>query len=169
VAAQEATQGTARGGRRALVTERVFLYLVHHGDAVSPAIDPQRPLSAAGEAAVRRLAEEAAARQVEPAAIWHSGKLRARQTAHAFWQSCNPLAEFAAVRGLQPTDPPEWIVDRIAIESRDVMLAGHLPSLARILGRLLRAPAENETDFPPHGMVAVEREGDHWVERWRLV
>ena len=45
-------------------------------------------------------------RGVKPDAIWHSGKLRARQTAEPLWRACNPLAEFAAARGLQPEDPP---------------------------------------------------------------
>jgi phosphohistidine phosphatase len=84
-----------------------MVYLVHHADAVSPEVDPQRPLSERGRAHAERLAGEAAARGVKPAAVWHSGKLRARQTAEPFWRACNPLAEFAAIRGLQPDDPPE--------------------------------------------------------------
>ena len=59
------------------------LFLVHHGDAVGPEIDPQRPLSAVGRANVDRLATLAAARGARPSVVWHSGKLRARQTAEA--------------------------------------------------------------------------------------
>jgi phosphohistidine phosphatase SixA len=63
------------------------------------------------------IARRAKARGVTPVVIWHSGKLRARQTAEAYWRACNPLAEFSAIRGLQPTDPPEWIRDRLTEES----------------------------------------------------
>ncbi len=91
-----------------------MLYLVHHGDAVGPDVDPMRPLSERGRAQVDALAREAGSRGAKPDVIWHSGKLRARQTAEAYWRCCNPLASFSAVRGLQPTDPTGWIVDAIA-------------------------------------------------------
>jgi len=83
----------------------MFLYLVHHGVAVAPEVDPRRPLSPAGLAAVERLAAQAAALGAKPAVVWHSGKLRAKQTAEAFWRACNALAEFSATRDLQPDDP----------------------------------------------------------------
>src|SRR5206468_6287900 len=94
----------------------VRLYLVHHGDAVGPEVDPQRPLSTVGRASVDFLASQAAARGVRPELIWHSGKLRSKQTAEAFWRSCIPLAEFSATRDLQPGDDPAWIRDRLVGE-----------------------------------------------------
>ena len=146
-----------------------MIYLVHHADAVPPEVDPQRPLSPAGLAHVDRLAALVAARGVKPAAVWHSGKLRARQTAEAMWRACNPLAEFAAIRGLQPTDPPDEIQARLAGETREVMLVGHMPSLPGILHRL-RCGRDNEAPaaFPLHGVVALHWDGDRCVERWRL-
>ena len=76
----------------------MYLYLVHHGDAVAPEVDPGRPLSTQGLEAANRLAAEAVARAAKPAVVWHSGKLRARQTAEAFWSACNPAGS-AAKRG----------------------------------------------------------------------
>jgi phosphohistidine phosphatase len=145
----------------------MVLYLVHHGDAVMPDVDPQRPLSAHGRAEVARVAAAAAARGARPEAVWHSGKLRARQTAEAFWKACNPLSELAARRGLQPTDPPEWARDLTAGETRDLMLVGHLPNLARLL-RLLAGNEDASIDFPLHGIVALEAAGEGWTERWRI-
>ena len=143
----------------------MFLYLAHHGDAVGPGVDPQRPLSSLGRVQVDALATRAAERGVKPSVIWHSGKLRARQTAEAYWRSCNPLAGFSATRWMQPGDPPR-IADLLAVETRDVLLAGHMPHLDRLLRYLLgETPAAL---FPPHGFVAVERTGDGWAERWRL-
>ena len=55
---------------------------------------------------------------LKPDVIWHSGKLRARQTAEALWRHCNPLAEFSAARALQPDDPPEWIRDVVTMGIR---------------------------------------------------
>ena len=128
----------------------MFLYLAHHGEAVSSDEDPQRPLSEAGVKGVRRLAREAAARQVKPAAIWHSGKLRARQTAEAFWRECNALSDSLAVRGLQSSDPPSWIDRRVGDLTEDTLLVGHLPNIEALL-KLLAGDAT--VDFPTHGMV----------------
>jgi phosphohistidine phosphatase len=128
-----------------------------------------RPLSDRGRLEVDRLAQQVAARGVKPDVIWHSGKLRARQTAEAYWRLCNPLAAFSATRGLQPTDPTEWIVDAITGETREVMLAGHFPHLPRLLGRLITGDAEAAPrEFPLNGIVALEEASGRWVEKWRL-
>ena len=146
-----------------------MLYLVHHGDAVGPGVNPMRPLSDRGRAQVDFLAREASSRGVKPDVIWHSGKLRARQTAEAYWRCCNPLASFSAARGLQPTDPTGWILDAIAGETRSIMLAGHFPHLPRLLGRLISGDLEAAPcDFPLNGIVVVDRENEKWVEKWKL-
>jgi len=147
----------------------MFLYLVHHGDAVGPDIDPRRPLSLQGRAEVDRIAAQAAALGARPAVVWHSGKLRAKQTAEAFWRACNALAELSATRDLQPDDPPQWMRDRLRAEGRDILIAGHFPYLPRLLA-LLVTGGEAGVSFPEHGIVALEteNEGETWQERWRL-
>jgi phosphohistidine phosphatase len=149
----------------------LILYLVHHGDAVGPDVDPRRPLSERGRRDVARLASEAESRGTRPLVVWHSGKLRARQTAEEFWRVCNALASFSATRDLQPEDPPEWIRDRLRGETRDVLIAGHYPHLPGLL-TLLTAGAQrtNVRSFPEHGVVALETNdaGKTWTEIWRL-
>ena len=146
----------------------MILYLAHHGDAVGPDVDPSRPLSNVGRANVGRLADLAAKRGARPDVVWHSGKLRAKQTAEAYWRACNALAEFSATRDLQPDDPPQWLRDRLVGETRDILIAGHFPFLPRLLALLNGDGAE--TDFPPHGLVALASEdaGEHWNELWRI-
>jgi phosphohistidine phosphatase len=148
----------------------VRLYLVHHGDAVGPEVDPQRPLSAVGRASVDFLAGKAAERGVRPAVIWHSGKLRSKQTAEAFWRACNPFAEFSATRDLQPGDPPGWLRDRLIGETRDILLVGHFPHLPRLLALLLGQPEATAPEFPSHGLVALvpDAGGQTWAEDWRI-
>jgi phosphohistidine phosphatase len=135
-------------------------------------VDPRRPLSEQGRAAVEALASAAAVRGVKPAAVWHSGKLRAKQTAEAFWRACNALADFHASRDLQPDDPPEWIRDRLLGETHDVLdvvLVGHFPHLPRLLALLVKDNRAAE-HFPLHGCVLLESldEGQTWNELWRL-
>jgi phosphohistidine phosphatase len=140
-----------------------MIYLVHHGDAVGPEVDPMRPLSERGRGALLLLADEAARRGVKPEVIWHSGKLRAKQTAEAFWKVCNPFASLTAERGMQPGDPPQWIHDRLVGETRDLMLVGHMPHLPRLLRALVGAPEDAvEPGFPQHGLVALEPGRDGW-------
>lgn len=137
---------------------------MHHGDAVGPAVDPQRPLSSVGRAATERLAGLAAERGARPDVVWHSGKLRARQTAELFWKACNPAAPITAERGLLPDDPPQWMRDRLIGETRNVLIASHMPYLPKLLAMLVGS----ESPFPLHGCVALEPDGDRWKEVWRL-
>jgi phosphohistidine phosphatase len=132
-------------------------------------VDPRRPLSPEGRAGVERIAAQAAALGASPAVVWHSGKLRAKQTAEEFWRACNALAELSATRDLQPDDPPQWMRDRLRAESRDILIAGHFPYMPRLLA-LLVVGGEAGTSFPEHGIVALETrdEGETWQERWRL-
>lgn len=143
-----------------------LLLLVHHGDAVGPHVDPMRPLSSVGRAATQRIAAIAASRGVAPDVIWHSGKLRARQTAELFWEACNPFAPLTAERGLLPDDPPRWIHDRLAGETRNILIAGHMPYLPKLLGML--TGTADASPFPLHGCVALEPDGERWKEIWRL-
>lgn len=157
-----------------------MLYLVHHGDAVGPEVDPARPLSTRGRVEAGNLAQQAAERGVKPAVIWHSGKLRAKQTAEAFCRRCNPLSTIAAARGLQPSDRPSWIVETLTAQalalasepsniSAGIMLIGHFPHLPRLLALLVTGNPEAEpADFPMHGIVALEGLNGTWVERWRM-
>ena len=144
------------------------LYLVHHGDAVGPDVDPRRPLSERGRDHVTKLAAETAGRGAKPAVVWHSGKLRAKQTAEAFYRACNPFADFAATRDVQPGDPPQWLADRLRGETRDILLAGHFPYLPGLLA-LLVGGDEVAAAFPPHGIVALVSDdgGETWSEEWR--
>jgi len=139
--------------------------LVHHADAISPAIDPQRPLSPLGREQAARVAAEVRAAGFQAAEIWHSGKLRARQTAEAFLAG-SPFARITMVRGLRPDDPVAWVRDVLMVEEAAVLVVGHWPHLPR----LLQALAPGADEFPLHGAVALERQADgRWVECWRVV
>jgi phosphohistidine phosphatase len=146
------------------------LFLVHHGDAVGPEVDPRRPLSSSGRLHVERIAADLAARGARPEVVWHSGKLRARQTAEMFWRASNALASFSATKDLQPDDPPAWMRDRLRGEHRDILIAGHFPHLPRLLALLADEREGSLSEFPPHGVVALETTdaGDTWTELWRI-
>ena len=138
--------------------------LVHHADAVGPDVDPQRPLSEHGRAQAARLADLLRDRQISPAAIWHSGKLRSRQTAEAFLRH-SPFADFRMVRGLRPDDPPTWMRADLTAEDRDILLVGHMTNIAD----LAHALVPDGSRFPLHGLIGIERDaGGAWAEFVRL-
>lgn len=140
------------------------LALVHHADAVGPGVDPQRPLSSIGLEQADNLATRTKAAKFSPAVIWHSGKLRARQTGEAFLRICNPFAGFRMVRGLRPDDPPEILRDALQAESTDLLVVGHMPHLASLLQLFVPDAAQ----FPLHGIVLLETsDGVLWKEVWR--
>src|SRR5262245_33693975 len=95
-------------------------------------------------------------RGARPAVVWHSGKLRAKQTAEAFWRTCNALADFSAERDRQPDDRAAWMRDRLRGETRDVLIAGHCPHLPKLLAALMGDAEGAMRTFPLHGVVAVE-------------
>lgn len=146
-----------------------MIILVHHADAVLPDVDSSRPLSPRGREAAQALAQEALRRGVKPEVIWHSGKLRARQTAEMFWRICHPFATCSAERGLQPSDPPEWVRDRLVGEERSVLIVGHLPNIARLY-RLMAGedPDASLLTFPLHGLVMLRSADDGWCEEDRV-
>jgi len=95
-----------------------------------------------------------------PAAIWHSGKLRARQTAEPYLRFCNPFADFRMVRGLRSEDPPDWIALELDAEARDIMAVGHMPSISLLAERL----SPGCSGVPLNGWVLFEKDDDGWKE-----
>ena len=141
------------------------ILLIHHAQALGAEVDAQRPLSTPGLAQAARMAQVAKDHGAAPQAIWHSGKLRSRQTGEAFLRICSPFAQFTMVRGLNPADPPAIMVQTLLAESRDVALVGHWPHLPALLAALSPASAP----MPRHGVVALAMP-DHgltWSELWR--
>lgn len=145
----------------------MVICLVHHADALGPQVDAQRPLSTPGQAQAVRVAEAIRGHGFKPDAIWHSGKLRARQTAEACWRIVNPLADFKMVRGLRPEDSAGIIRDALLGETRDLLLVGHMPHLPALLSLLVGTPE----GFPLHGAVTLQSGdgGESWREIWRVL
>lgn len=147
----------------------MLIYLVHHAEAVPAETDHTRPLSSLGRTQVERVAQAAAERGAKPAVIWHSGKLRAKQSAETCLRILNPFAEFKMVAGLRPDDDPETIATALLAEERDVLIASHMPFLPALLHRLTTGRRDRmSAEFPLNGCVALERVDDRWEERWRV-
>jgi phosphohistidine phosphatase len=144
-------------------------YLARHGEAVGELIDPTRPLTGAGWENVERVARLAAEKTQRVSVIYHSGILRAVQTAEILARHLAPLEGIQMVSGLLPDDDPSVIAAELAIATKPVMLVGHLPHLNRLASLLSRAHAERETvEFMPASLACYTREASRWKLNWMM-
>lgn len=143
------------------------LYLVRHGDALTPDVDPERRLSAAGHRQVDRMAAFLAGYGVRVARVLHSGKPRAEETAAALAAAVAPATAPEARDGLSPNDPVEPLAAEIAAWREDSLIAGHLPYLSRLSTLLMTGRnVPSGLDFEPAAVACLERGEDG---AWSLV
>ena len=144
-------------------------YLVRHGEAVSQAVNGQRPLTPEGRRDVEMLGRAAAQRGIRPSQIFHSGLLRARQTAEILSQSIGPVEGVRELVGLRPEDDP--VIAKAELESSTVslMLVGHLPHISRLASFLVTGNAEQElVQFAPATVLGLSYENHRWKILWKL-
>ena len=145
------------------------IYLARHGEAAANSIDRSRPLTRAGRESVERVARMAAEKAVQVAAIYHSGILRAAQTAEIFAARLAPGAGVLIMAGLRPDDDPAIAAAELAAAESPVMLVGHLPHMNRLASLLIRGSAECDViNFRPAMMARFDREGSLWKLGWAL-
>jgi phosphohistidine phosphatase len=147
----------------------MFFYLARHGDALSAVENPSRPLSRAGRTGVERLAQEARKRAVKIAVIYHSGILRAAETAAILAESLNPPFGVKKLSGLLPEDDPALAKAELESSRDSIMLVGHLPYMNRLAGLLIAGdPNRVVAEFAPATMLCCEIDGGHWKIVWKL-
>ncbi len=142
-----------------------YVILIRHGEAVPEAVDPERPLSAAGRERVGRTGAWLRAAGLRPDLVVSGAKLRARQTARLVAAAAGVPPERLAVReDLAPAAPVEPWVDELEAETRNVALVGHLPMLGLLLSALLVGdPQRLGVAFADGAAAVVERSGGRWV------
>lgn len=146
------------------------LYLAQHGQALSSEEDPQRPLSEAGREQVECLARQLGSAGVRVQRVWHSGKLRAQQTAEILARRVMPRGRVEPVAGLGPDDPVEEFIADADVWQEDALVVGHLPFMARLTSLLLLRDTGRElVSFRPGSVLCLERlDHDRWVLSWML-
>ena len=144
-------------------------YLVRHGEAVSQALNGERPLTPGGRRDVERLGQAAAKRGIQPGQIFHSGLLRAQQTADILSESLGRVKGVRESVGLRPDDDP--VIAKAELESSTVslMLVGHLPHISRLASFLVAGNADQElVQFAPATMLGLSYEDYHWEILWKI-
>lgn len=146
------------------------LYLVQHGEAKAEVENPQRPLTDRGRVEVERVSNLANKLAVKPSYIFHSGKLRAEQTAEIIADVLEVSKEPEAVSGLNPNDDVQQWVAKISQQEENLMLVGHLPFMDKLASLLLCGNEDAGVVQFRYGAIAcLEREASGtWRLQWVL-
>ncbi len=144
------------------------LYLVRHGKAVDSEVDPERSLSDRGLKDVSRLASYLEDRITVPLVL-HSGKKRAEQTGSILADAIG-AERIEQVLGIAPMDSSDYLIEYIAAQTTDVLVAGHLPHLGNVVSRLVTgSESVPVVHFKTSTLVRLELDDTGcWVIRWVL-
>jgi len=148
----------------------MFIYLVQHAEAKREEEDPSRPLSEKGMEDLNRVAFHVSKLNLKIDKIFHSTKLRAKQTAEVLSEYLRPIQGMSEVDGLSPLDNPDIWAGRLKDVPGDIVFAGHLPHLGRLGSLLLCGNAEkNALSFKNAGIICLKREETGaWSLQWML-
>jgi phosphohistidine phosphatase len=148
----------------------MFVYLVQHADAKKEEVDPSRSLSEKGLQDIKKVASYVSQLNIKVYKIFHSGKLRAKQTAEVLSENLKPTKGITEVGGLAPLDDAEIWEERLKGMTDDIILVGHLPHLDKLASLLLCGNADkNVVSFKMAGIVCLKRNDiGEWSLQWML-
>lgn len=147
------------------------LYVARHAEAVNESRGGERPLTKAGREDARRVGAALAAAGVEFAEVWHSGKLRARETADLLAGAVGGGAHLAERPDLVPLADPTSVLEAVKEHESGgpLLLVGHLPHVERLVSLLLTGDEKAEVVEVSTGAVLrlVSADGGrHWRLTW---
>ena len=149
----------------------MHIYLVQHAEAKKEDEDPLRPLSEKGIHDIQKIASYLSMLHIKVDAIFHSAKLRAKQTAEILYQALRPMQGISEKEGLSPLDEPSIIAERLEDTADSLVLVGHLPHLGRLASLLLCKDQNKDIiSFRMAGVVCLKRdEAKKWSLQWMFI
>ena len=101
--------------------------------------------------------------------IYHSGKLRAQQTAELFSQHLK-ASQVESIGGIDPLDEVAEFVNHF-LWPENAMIVGHLPFMERLTSYLLTGNHEPAlVKFQNAGIVCLEKnDNNHWQVKWTIM
>jgi len=142
------------------------IYFAQHGLAVDKAEDPERPLSPSGRDQTETIANTLLDAKIPVTNIFHSGKLRASQTAEIFARILK-ISSLCAIEDLSPNDDVTLLAQKLNVDH--ALYIGHLPHLEKLAAYLL---TNNEnTDilkFQNSGVLCLGKNNRQYHIKWLL-
>ncbi len=149
----------------------IRVVLVQHGEAVPEETDPERPLTELGRADLERLGSFLASFGFSTPRIFHSGKLRAHDSARIIAAKLGGTMPIEALDRISPKDSPVWLSELVGTWTEGALIVGHQPFLSRFVDRLLLGEEQPPIiDFTPATAVCMQRRGASkaWAIAWAL-
>jgi len=145
------------------------LYLVQHGQSLTKEIDPNRALSSEGRKEIVKVAKFASNERIKISTIYHSGKLRASQTAELFSEHLK-IDNIEELNGLSPLDDVKSFVDTFHFTDKS-MIIGHLPFMNHLTSLLITGDQNKSViQFQNAGIICLDQdETNHWFIKWTIM
>lgn len=151
------------------------LYLVRHAHAVDDApSDALRPLSPKGHKQISRLVHGLSQQSLHIETIWHSGLVRAVETAEGLAEGIEWDAPLKQVDGLAPFDDPTGLAAQINEMNEHILIAGHEPNLSHLASLLIAGHSDfQRITFAKASILALSRlkagpQSTPWNIEWHL-
>lgn len=137
------------------------IYLVQHGKQNPEELDPNEGLSDKGKSDAEKVAHFLARANIKPEKIFHSVKLRAKETAEILSNELGTKAE--EKEGLKPMDDVALWIEKL---EDGLMLVGHLPFLQKFSSLLITGNSEKPAvNFHQAGVVCMLKDEE---KQWRI-
>lgn len=148
----------------------MFLYLVRHGEAKSELVDPSQALSEKGLRDVQKVASHLKGLNLSVDVIFHSPRLRAKQTAVVFSDFLKPGEGIFEADHLGPLDDPSTWEQRLRDRNKNVMLVGHLPYMGKLFSQLVCGYIDDHViTFTSASVVCLKKENNGtWMLQWMI-
>ena len=142
------------------------IYFMQHGLAVDKAEDPERPLSEAGIHQTKQIANILLRSKIPISTIFHSGKLRASQTADITASTLN-VPTTSETNHLSPNDDVTLLAQNLSTDN--ALYVGHLPHLEKIVSYLVTGNEEaGIVKFQNSGIVSLVKRNMRFQIYWML-
>ena len=142
------------------------LYFAQHGIALDKAVNPDRPLSKVGIEQSSAIALQIHASDITVSQIFHSGKLRARQTAEIFAEHLS-VTSVTAIDKLSPNDDVTLLAQNL--QTNDALYVGHLPHLEKLVSYLVTGKTEpNIIKFQNSAALCLKKHESNYLIQWYL-
>ena len=143
------------------------IYLVQHGKALSEEIEKRKPLSKIGKLETEGIASHLKKQGIVVNKVYHSGKLRAKETADIFSKYlCDGTIH--QIQGINPNDDVKEFIQKINDE--DLMFVGHLPFMEKAVSLLVANDKTAQVlKFKNSSVVCIEKDEDNYCISWYLI
>jgi len=139
---------------------------MRHGEA-SAGPSGESELTARGVEQATTIAEWCVDQGVALDVIFHSSKLRAKQTAEIMQSRLLPRGSAEERNGLTPDDDPFAVASMMEASDDQMLVVSHLPILDCIAGLLVESdPGRVLVGFATAQIACFEKNGDLWTLAW---